>query len=54
MKKIAESYPNIKVIDGLDLVPHLEEYYLDNLHPNILGTETYAKNLCEEIGRIGF
>ena len=54
VKKIAESYPNIKVIDGLDLVPHLEEYYLDNLHPNILGTETYAKNLCEEIGRIGF
>lgn len=54
VKTIAGKYPNIKVIDGLTLVPHLEEYYLDNLHPNCLGTETYAANLVKEMKRIGF
>ena len=54
VKKIAGSYKNVKVIDGFKLVPHLSEYYLDNLHPNILGTETYGRNLVEEIRRIGF
>ncbi len=54
VKKIAGRYPNIKVIDGLTLVPHMELYYLDNLHPNSLGTETYAANLVKEMKRIGF
>ena len=54
IKKIAGSYKNVKVIDGFKLVPHLSEYYLDNLHPNCLGTETYGRNLVEEIRRIGF
>ena len=54
VKKIAGSYKNVKVVDGFKLVPHLSEYYLDNLHPNCLGTETYAHNLVDEIRRIGF
>ena len=54
VKEIAGRYPNVKVIDGLTLVPHLEEYYLDNLHPNLLGTETYAANLVKEIRKTGF
>jgi len=54
VKEIAGRYPNVKVIDGLTLVPHLEEYYLDNLHPNLLGTETYAANLVKEIRETGF
>lgn len=54
VKAIAGKYPNIRVVDGLKLVPHLEEYYHDNLHPNVLGTETYARNLVNEIERIGF
>ena len=54
IKMIAGSYKNVKVIDGFKLVPHLSEYYLDNLHPNCLGTETYGRNLVEEIRRIGF
>ena len=54
IKKIAGSYKNVKVIDGFKLVPHLSEYYLDNLHPNCLGTETYGRNLVEEIRRIWF
>lgn len=47
--EIAGRYPNVSVIDGLTLVPHLKEYYLDNLHPNCLGTETYAANLVKEL-----
>ena len=54
VREIAGRYPNIKIIDGSTLVPHLEEYYLDNLHPNCLGTETYAANLVKEIRRIRF
>ena len=54
VKKIASKYSNVKIVDGFKLVPHLSEYFLDNLHPNQLGTEVYARNLVEEIRRIGF
>ena len=54
VKKIAGSYKNVKVVDGFKLVPHLSEYFLDNLHPNCLGTETYGRNLVEEIRKLGF
>ena len=54
IKKIADSYKNVRVIDGFRLIPHLSEYYLDGLHPNCLGTENYGRNLVEEIRRTGF
>ena len=54
VKRIAGSYSNVKVIDGFRLVPHLSEYFLDNLHPNCLGTETYGRNLVLEMQRISF
>ena len=54
IKKIAGGYKNVKIVDGFTLVPHLSEYYLDNLHPNGLGAEVYGRNLVEAIGRIGF
>ena len=47
-------YKNVKVIDGFRLVPHLPEYFRDNLHPNELGAEVYGRNLAGEIRRIGF
>lgn len=53
-KKICEKYPNITVVDGFKLVPHLSEYFLDDLHPNCLGCEIYGRNLVEEIKRLGF
>ena len=53
IKTVVSKYPNIKVIDGLTLVPHLVEYYTDNLHPNLLGTETYAANLVKELQKLG-
>ncbi len=54
VKQIAGSYSNVRVVDGFKLVPHLPEYFLDNLHPNALGAEVYGRNLVEEIRRIGF
>jgi lysophospholipase L1-like esterase len=54
VKEIAGRYGNVKIIDGMKLVPHLPEYFLDNLHPNCLGCEIYAENLVREIRRIGF
>ncbi len=54
IKKIAGGYKNVKIVDGFTLVPHLSEYYLDNLHPNGLGAEVYGRNLVEAIRRTGF
>lgn len=54
LKAILAKYPNIKVIDGFKLVPHLPEYFLDNLHPNGLGTEVYGRNLVQKIQELGF
>ena len=54
VKEIAGRYPSVTVVDGFTLVPHLPEYFLDNLHPNGLGAETYGRNLVEVIRRTGF
>jgi len=54
VKKIAGRYKNVQIIDGIKLVPHLPEYFLDNLHPNCFGCEVYGRNLVEEIRRLGF
>lgn len=54
LKKIIKKYPNIKMVDGFTLVPHLSEYFLDNLHPNTLGTEVYGRNLVKKIQELGF
>ena len=54
VKQIAGKYPNVKIVDGFTLVPHLPEYFRDNLHPNELGCETYGRNLVKEIRKLGF
>ncbi|MBP3593162.1 MAG: SGNH/GDSL hydrolase family protein [Lachnospiraceae bacterium] len=54
LKKIAEKYSNVTVVDGFNLVPHLPEYFLDKLHPNCLGCEVYGRNLVLEIQKTGF
>ena len=46
----ATAYENIKVIKGIDLAPHFDEFYSDKyLHPNDLGFSIYAENLYKEI-----
>ncbi len=52
VKKIAGQYPHVTVVDGFSLVPHMPEYYLDNLHPNCLGSEIYGRNLADVIKKI--
>lgn len=45
-----KDYPNFKVINGVNLTPHLEEFYSDKyLHPNDLGFSLYTENLYNEI-----
>lgn len=54
LKEIIAKYDIVTMVDGWQLLPHLPEYFLDNLHPNQLGTEVYARNLVREIERLGF
>ena len=54
LKEILSRYANIRVVDGFTLVPHLPEYFLDNLHPNCLGAEVYGRNLVQKIRELGF
>lgn len=54
LKEICKKYANITIVDGFKLVPHLPEYFLDNLHPNCLGAEVYGRNLVLEIEKTGF
>lgn len=54
LKEIVKKYSIVKMVDGFELVPHLKEYFLDNLHPNQLGAEVYGRNLVREIERLKF
>ena len=54
IKNICAKYPNITVVEGFKLLPHASEYFLDNLHPNALGSEIYGRNLVLAIQEAGF
>lgn len=54
VKEIAGRYPNVTIIDGFTLVPHLSEYFLDDLHPNVIGAEMYGRNLVLAMQKCGF
>jgi len=46
----AGKYSNMTVIDGINLTPHVREFYSDlHLHPNDFGFMVYAKSLTAEI-----
>lgn len=50
----AQKYPQVTVIEGIDLVPHHPDFYVEDvLHPNALGFTQYAKNLLAEIRASG-
>ena len=49
---VAKNYGD--VIDGLTLIPHVNEYFMDKLHPNALGMTVYANNLVKVIKKIRF
>ncbi len=54
VKDIAGQYKNVQIVDGMKMVPHFSEYFLDNLHPNCLGCEIYGRNLVDVIRSSGF
>lgn len=54
LKAIIEKYDVVTMVEGWKLIPHLPEYFIDNLHPNQLGTEVYAGNLVRAIKVLGF
>lgn len=54
LKEIISRYDVVTMVEGWNLVPHLPEYFLDNLHPNQLGTEVYARNLVRKIEQLNF
>lgn len=54
LMEICRKYANIQIVNGFDLIPHLSEYFLDNLHPNELGSEIYGRNLVLAIQKLGF
>lgn len=54
LKQIVSVYPHVFVIEGFKLVPHSSEYFIDDLHPNALGSEIYGRNLASAIQKIGF
>ena len=54
IKRECAKYPNIKVIDGFELVPNFPDYFLDDLHPNALGGEVYGNNLARKIKELKF
>ena len=49
-----EKYPNIKVIDGFDLVPNVDECFSDKVHPNAYGSEQLVTNLMKFMKEVKF
>ncbi|HST25597.1 MAG TPA: GDSL-type esterase/lipase family protein [Gaiellaceae bacterium] len=41
--------PNLHLVDGLTLVPHLLKYFQDGVHPNDAGFALYAQNLAAKL-----
>ena len=53
--EIASAYKNIQIVSAYEMVPHLADYYMEDMvHPNALGMELYGQNLAKQIRRIGF
>ncbi len=46
----AETYPEIRIIDGYEFYPADLEYYCDKTHPNDKGAELYARHVVKVIG----
>lgn len=53
-KTIAESYPNVHVVDAYPFVPHLPDFFGDGrLHPNDLGFASYADGVASALIELG-
>ncbi|MBR7121414.1 MAG: SGNH/GDSL hydrolase family protein [Lentisphaeria bacterium] len=53
LRRVAEKFPQVRIIDGWPLVPHIAEFFSDGfLHPNDTGFAVMGKNLLEAIRKI--
>ena len=54
LKELAEKHDNIRVIDGMELTPHLPVFFSDlYLHPNDMGFAIYAEELVKRMIAFG-
>ena len=52
IKDIASEFENVRIIDGLKLIPHYPDYFVEDiLHPNDLGFIAYADGLIRELNK---
>ncbi|MBQ9121778.1 MAG: SGNH/GDSL hydrolase family protein [Clostridia bacterium] len=54
IKKACAEHPTVTVVDGLTLVPNVDECFSDGVHPNAYGSELLATNLAKVIKDIKF
>ena len=54
IRRECAKHPNIKVVDGFELVPNVSDYSPDGVHPNALGSELYGNNLVRKIKELKF
>lgn len=54
IKRECAKYPNVTVLDGYTVVPHIEECFCDKLHPNAYGSLLYAQGIARAIKEIRF
>ncbi len=47
-------YPNISVLEGFTVVPHIKECFVDLVHPNAYGNELMAENIKKFMKKIKF
>lgn len=52
--EVCAKYPNITVLDGFTLVPHINECFIDSLHPNAYGCELMAQGIADFMKKIKF
>lgn len=52
VRAAAAKHPGIKLVDGWELLPHLESCVSDGLHPNDFGFQFMARNLFKELPRL--
>jgi lysophospholipase L1-like esterase len=54
IQEIISNYKQVQIVDGFTLVPHVDEMFLDKLHPNALGSKMYGDNLVKAIKNLKF
>lgn len=52
MKSFAAPYPQIRLLDGWQRIPHLQRYFLDGLHPNLCGMQQFVLRLLPEVNQL--